>query len=144
MAELKTQVTEVDPADFIAAVEHEGKSEEGRVLDTLFRRATGMEPKMWGPTIIGYGSYHYRYDSGHEGTFSRVGFSPRTAKHSIYVMGCGDEDEEAAFAPLLAKLGKHSRGKSCLYVNKLSDIDLAVLEEMIALGWTRSFNIWPD
>lgn len=144
MAELKTKVTEVDPADFIASVEHEGKREEGRVLDMLFRRITGEAPKMWGPTIIGYGSYHYRYNSGHEGKFIRVGFSPRKAKHSLYILGCGDQSEDAAFAPLLARLGKHSRGKACLYVNKLADIDLAVLEEVIALGWKRSFEIWPD
>lgn len=144
MAELKTQVTEVDPADFIDAVGHDGKREEGRVLDAIFRRVTGEQPKMWGPTIIGYGSYQYRYDSGHGGTFSRVGFSPRKAKHSIYIMDCSDEGEAAAFAPLLARLGKYSRGKSCLYVNKLADVDLGVLEEMIELGWKRSFVAWPD
>ncbi|QYU69970.1 DUF1801 domain-containing protein [Leptolyngbya sp. 15MV] len=144
MAELKTQWTGVDPAGFLDAVEPAAKREDGLVLDAMFRRATGEEPRMWGPTIIGYGQYHYRYASGHEGDAPRSGFSPRKAKHSLYVMDCGDEGEEAAFAPLLARLGKHSRGKACLYVNKLADIDLAVLEEMIALGWKRSFERWPD
>ena len=78
------------------------------------------------------------------GDASRVGFSPRKAKHSLYIMACGDDGEEAAFAPLLARLGKHARGKACLYVNKLADIDLGVLEEMIALGWRRSLERWPD
>ena len=144
MADAVTVVTEVDPADFISQVEPDRKREEARVLDALFRKVTGQEPKMWGPSIIGYGSYHYRYASGHEGEMCRQGFSPRKAKHSLYIMRCGEESEEAAFAPLLAKLGKHSTGKACLYVNKLADIDLDVLEEMIRLGWQRSLESYPD
>ncbi|WP_370030170.1 DUF1801 domain-containing protein [Qipengyuania mesophila] len=138
MAEAKTVETPVDPADFIAAVEPERKREEAEVLDALFRKVTGQPAKMWGPSIIGYGRYHYRYESGREGDMCRQGFSPRKAKHSLYILQCGEESEEAAFAPLLGRLGKHSRGAACLYVNKLADIDLAVLEEMIALGWKRS------
>ena len=144
MAETKTKPTEASVAGFIDAVEHPGKREDGQVLDALFRRVTGVAPAMWGPTIVGYGTYHYRYASGHEGDACRVGFSPRNAKHSLYIMDCGDEDDEAAFAPLLARLGKHSRGRACLYVNKLADIDLGVLEAMIALGWRRSFERYPD
>lgn len=143
MAENKTQITSVDPAEFIAAVEPEAKRADAAVLDALFRRVTGEPAKMWGPSIVGYGEYHYRYASGHEGDMCRVGFSPRKAKHSIYVLDCGDESEEAAFAPLLARLGKHTRGKACLYVNKLADIDLGVLEEMVALGWQRSLEKFP-
>ena len=124
-------------------MEPEAKRADARVLDALFRRVTGEPAKMWGPSIVGYGSYHYRYASGHEGDCCRVGFSPRKAKHSLYVMSCGDERDEAAFAPLLERLGKHSRGKACLYVNKLADIDLAVLEEMVALGWQRSLAKYP-
>lgn len=144
MAETKTKPTQVTVADYIAAVDHPGKRADAQVLDALFRKVTGQPATMWGPSIIGYGSYHYRYDSGHEGDMCRAGFSPRSAKHSLYIMACGEESEEAAFAPLLARLGKYSRGKACLYVNKLADIDLAVLEEMIALGWKRSFDKWPD
>ena len=143
MAENKTRITEVATEDFIAAVEPEAKRADAKVLDALFRRVTGEPAKMWGPSIIGYGEYHYRYASGHEGDMCRVGFSPRKAKHSLYVLDCGDPSEEAAFAPLLARLGKHSRGKACLYVNKLADIDLAVLEEMVALGWQRSLAKYP-
>ena len=144
MAEAKTQPTDTDPRDFLAAVEPARKREEAQVLDALFRRVTGEQPKMWGPSIIGYGSYHYRYDSGREGDMCRQGFSPRKAKHSLYILRCGEDSEEQAFAPLLARLGKHSRGAACLYVNKLADIDLDVLEEMIELGWKRSFEKYPD
>jgi hypothetical protein len=144
MTEAKTQITPFDPADFIAAVELDRRREEAEVLDAMFRRVTGEAPQMWGPTIIGYGSYHYRYASGREGDMCRQGFSPRKAKLSLYIMHCGAGSDEDAFAPLLAQLGKHSRGAACLYVNKLADIDLAVLEEMIAFGWKRSFEVWPE
>lgn len=142
MAEPKTRATLADVAAFIEAVEPAAKSEDAKVLDTLFRKMTGETPRMWGPSIIGYGSYHYKYASGHEGDMCRVGFSPRKAKHSLY-LSCGSEAEEALFAPLLARLGKHSRGKGCLYVNKLADIDLGVLGEMIALSWQNSFARHP-
>ncbi|WP_369027290.1 DUF1801 domain-containing protein [Qipengyuania sp. RANM35] len=144
MAEAKTVVTRIEPADFISQVGPERKREEAQVLDQIFRDATGEKPQMWGPSIIGYGSYQYRYESGHGGTMCRQGFSPRKAKHSLYVLRCGDETEAAAFAPLLAKLGKHSMGKACLYVNKLDDIDLEVLEEMIRLAWKRSCDSFPE
>ena len=144
MAETKTKPTEVAPEDFIAAVEPAAKRTDAEVLDALFRRVTGETPRMWGPSIIGYGSYHYRYASGHEGRAPRVGFSPRKAKHSLYVLSCGDAEENARFAPLLARLGKHTRSVACLYVNKLADIDLAVLEEMAAMSWTQSFADWPE
>ena len=143
MAETKTKPTEVSAADYIAAVEPAAKREDAKVLDALFCKVTGEPAMMWGPSIVGYGQYHYRYASGHEGDMCRAGFSPRKAKHSLYLM-CGSPKEEVQFAPLLARLGKHSRGKGCLYVNKLADIDLAVLEEMIALGWQNSFERWPD
>ena len=142
MAEMKTKPTEITVADYIAAVEPATKREDAKVLDALFRKVTGEPATMWGPSIVGYGQYHYRYASGHEGDMCRAGFSPRKAKHSLYLM-CGSPKEEAQFAPLLARLGKHSRGKGCLYVNKLADIDLGVLEEMIALGWKTSFENWP-
>jgi hypothetical protein len=141
MAEAKTKPTQVSVDDYIAAVEPAGKREDAAVLDALFRKVTGMVPQMWGPTIVGYGQYHYRYDSGHEGDMCRAGFSPRKAKHSLYLLGCGGTDE--AMEALLSRLGKHSRGVGCLYVNKLADIDLAVLEEMIALSWQNSFENYP-
>jgi hypothetical protein len=142
MAETKTKPTEVSVEEYIGHVESAAKREDAVVLDALFRKVTGMVPEMWGPSIIGYGQYHYRYETGHEGDMCRAGFSPRKAKHSLYLLGCGGKDE--AMEALLARLGKHSRGAGCLYVNKLADIDLAVLEEMIALSWQNSLERYPD
>ena len=144
MAETKTKPTEITAESFIDTVDHPGKREDAKVLDALFRKVTGEAPRMWGPTIVGYGQYHYRYDSGHEGDICRVGFSPRKARHSLYVSCSCDGEEDPAFTALLERMGKHSRGNGgCLYVNKLADIDLGVLEQMIAMGWQRSFENWP-
>ena len=123
----KTQITATDPVDFIAAVEHSTRRADAEALDRLFRQVTGFRPRMWGPTIIGYGQYRYRYDSGREGDFLATGFSPRKTNLSIYILpGYGD------FGPILDRLGKHKTGKSCLYVKNLEDIDLEVLRELIA------------
>ena len=144
MAETKTKPTEITAESFIDTVDHPGKREDAKVLDALFRKVTGEAPRMWGPTIVGYGQYHYRYDSGHEGDICRVGFSPRKARHSLYVSCSCNGEEDPAFSALLERMGKHSRGNGgCLYVNKLADIDLGVLEQMIAMGWKRSFENWP-
>ena len=144
MAETKTKPTEITAESFIDTVDHPGKREDAKVLDALFRKVTGEAPRMWGPTIVGYGQYHYRYDSGHEGDICRVGFSPRKARHSLYVSCSCNGEEDPAFTALLARMGKHSRGNGgCLYVNKLADIDLGVLERMIAMSWKRSFENWP-
>ncbi|MEX0283634.1 MAG: DUF1801 domain-containing protein, partial [Paracoccaceae bacterium] len=99
------------------------------VLDQLFREVTGFQPRMWGDSIVGYGRYHYKYASGREGDFLATGFSPRKARHSIYIMP-GYRD----YGPILSRLGKHKTGVSCLYVNKLADIDLDVLAELIRAG----------
>lgn len=108
------------------------------MLDALFRKATGFEPVMWGPSIVGYGRYHYRYKTGREGEFLATGFSPRKAAHSIYIMpGYAD------FSDLLSRLGKHKLGKSCLYVNKLADIDLDILAELIRAGLENLDRLWP-
>ncbi|WP_086609141.1 DUF1801 domain-containing protein [Erythrobacter donghaensis] len=145
MAEAKTTITDVAVEDFLASVVPPAKAEEGRVLDALFRKVTGKVPRMWGPTIIGYGEYRTTYDSGREVHWMRSGFSPRKAKHSLYFMGgyC-DADTGTAREAKLARLGKYSRGASCLYVNKLADIDLAVLEEIIAEDWAAMQKIYPD
>ena len=136
MAELKTKPTEVTVEAFLEGVEPASKREDGKVLDALFRKVTGVEPKMWGPSIVGYGQYHYKYASGHEGDMCKVGFSPRKAKHSLYLLGCLTTPEgQARRSEMLSRFGKHSIGVGCLYVNKLADIDLAVLEELIRAGW---------
>lgn len=129
MAENKTQVTDVDPADFIASVEHPTRRADAETLLEMMRRVTGCEAKMWGPSIVGFGRYHYTYESGREGEYMLTGFSPRKANLVLYVMpGYEDKDE------ILGRLGKHRIGKSCLYVNKLADVDLDVLEEIVATG----------
>ncbi|MEO1221467.1 MAG: DUF1801 domain-containing protein [Pseudomonadota bacterium] len=145
MAEAKTIPTQVSVEDFIDAVEPASKREDAKVLDALFRKVTGHEPKMWGPTIIGYGSYHYKYESGREGDMCRSGFSPRKAKHSLYLMGryCDEATGEKVDA-MLEKMGKHKTGASCVYVNKLADIDLTVLEDIIGECWKAMNRKYPD
>lgn len=144
MAEIKTKPTEVTVADYIAAVEPPAKQADAEVLDALFRKVTGAPAKMWGPSIVGYGRYHYKYASGHQGDMCRVGFSPRKAKHSLYVVCTCDGPQGERVKDLLGRLGKHSLGNGgCLYVNKLADIDLGVLEQLVELGWKTSFENWP-
>ena len=145
MAEAKTQITKVDPKDFIAGVEPEGKREEAKVLDALFRKVTGETPQMWGPSIIGYGQYRTTYASGRDVHWMRSGFSPRKAKHSLYLMG-GYCDEVAGKRrdALLEKLGKYKTGKSCLYVNKLADVDMDVLEELLRNDWDALARKYPE
>ena len=145
MAEAKTQITDIDPADFISGVEPEGKREDAKVLDAMFQRVTGEKPAMWGPTIIGYGQYRTTYASGRDVHWMRAGFSPRKAKHSLYLMGGYCDDIAAAKRDkLLQSLGKYKTGKSCLYINKLADVDLGVLEQMIAADWETMQRIYPD
>ncbi len=126
MAETKTKPTTISVADFIDAIPDVTRRADGKIICDLMARITGEEPQMWGPSIVGFGSYHYRYDSGHEGTACRLGFSPRKAQQVLYIL-TGEEGEEEK----LARLGKHKTGKACLYVNKLADVDIAVLEELI-------------
>jgi hypothetical protein len=130
MAENKTQATNASVDAFLAAVEPEQRRADGRILLDMMTRITGEPPVLWGPSIIGFGTEHYRYESGREGDICRIGFSPRKAQLVLYLAVSLPEREA-----LLAKLGKHSNGKSCLYVTKLADVDTAVLEELIARSW---------
>lgn len=125
----KTVAGDASVEDFLRTVEPEKKRSDSQALDALFRRVTGWQPVMWGPAIIGYGSYHYRYQSGREGDFLATGFAPRKANLSIYIMP-GYQD----YSAILSRLGKHKIGKSCLYINKLADVDMDVLEELIQTG----------
>lgn len=129
MAENKTRPTPQSVRAFLDAVEPDRKRAEAFELDALFRRITGWTPVMWGPSMIGYGAYHYKYESGREGDMLATGFSPRKAKHSLYIMP-GYED----YSAIMNRLGKHATGKSCLYINTLADIDLDVLAELIEAG----------
>lgn len=135
MAENKTKQTEQSVSKFLDAVEPDQKREDAKTVCAMMERLSGHPPKMWGPAIVGFGSYHYKYDSGREGDFLLTGFSPRKSALSLYIMdGYQDRSE------ILACLGKYKTGKSCLYVNRLADIDLAVLEELIldSLGYMRA------
>jgi hypothetical protein len=145
MSDAKTTITDQAVDAFIAAVEPPAKRADAMVLDELFRRVTGMVPKMWGPSMIGYGEYRTTYESGRNVHWMRTGFSPRKAKHSLYLMGgyC-DEVTAAHRAEALSRLGKYSTGKSCLYVNKLADIDLGVLEEILAEDWQTMLRLYPE
>lgn len=122
----KTHPTDVDPREFIASIEHPTRRADAEMLLELMGEVTGEQPYMYGPSIVGFGSYHYTYATGREGDAPAVGFSPRKAAQSLYVLGDYPRMEE-----LLAKLGKHKRAVACLYVNKLADIDLAVLREVV-------------
>ncbi len=141
-AELKTKPTAVSAADFIAGLPDARRREEAAVIDAMHRRVTRLEPKLWGPSIIGYGSYSYKYDSGREGTMCRAGFSPRKAAMTLYLMGnyC---DRQAEVDVLFARLGKHKTGKSCLYISKLGDVDMAVLERLVAISWQVMNERYP-
>lgn len=129
MTKAKTQPTDTSPADFIAGIQHPTRRSDAETLDLIFREVTGWKPQMWGPSIIGYGAYHYVYDSGREGHFLATGFSPRKSRQVIYIL-----PGYSNFGPTLARLGKWKTGKSCLYINKLADVDLDVLRELIRAG----------
>jgi hypothetical protein len=140
----KTTATDADVAQYIAALEPDRRREDAETLLELYQRVTGEPPKMWGPAMIGFGEYRYTYDSGRSGTSMRSGFAPRKGKHSIYLM-CGDLDADAAaaHAALLGQLGKHKMEKSCLYVNRLDQIDMAVLEQIIAANFAEMNRRYP-
>lgn len=127
MAQLKTQPTDRSVEAFINTIADDKKRQDAAAILALMQEVTGEAPTMWGDSIVGFGSYHYRYASGREGDWFTVGFSPRKRNLTLYIMA-GFEDYEA----LLEKLGKHKTGKACLYINKLEDIDLATLRELIA------------
>jgi hypothetical protein len=138
MAESKTKVTEISATKFIAAIENETRRKEARALLLLFKKATGWKPRMWGPTIIGFGAYHYTYESGRSGSICAVGFSPRKANLVIYAADFPGKEA------LLQKLGKHKGGiKQCLYISKLENVDAAVLEKIIKGGVTAIKKRWP-
>lgn len=138
MAQNKTRATDLSVQAFLEATENPKRREDAFALDALFRRITGYQPKMWGPSMVGYGSYHYIYESGREGDFLATGFAPRKANLSIYIMP-GYQD----YSSILARLGKHKTGKSCLYLNNLSNVDLSVLEELILTGLADLGAKWP-
>lgn len=144
MAEAKTRPVKAEIEDFLATVEPPSKQADARVLVDLFERVTGERPTVWSGGIIGFGDYETVYASGRAVHWMRSGFSPRKARHSLYLMGGYCDDLAAGErAALLKRLGKHSQGKSCLYINKLADVDLEVLEQMVAADWATMQRIYP-
>ena len=133
MYQLKTTKREGGVEGFLAAIEDEGKRSDARRLVELMRKVSGAEPAMWGSSIVGFGEYRYRYASGHEGACCRLGFSPRAKSLSLYLYGLAYD--ETGPAELLARLGKHERGKGCLYLKRLDDAEPAALEQLLALAW---------
>lgn len=125
MAENKTIKTGASAADFIAAVENKRRREDGFALLEMMREITGLEPEMWGPSIVGFGDCHYKYESGREGDMFLIGFSPRKRSLSLYITGDFAERDN-----LLERLGKHRQSVSCLYINKLADVDMDILREL--------------
>lgn len=132
----KTRVTDQNVDDFLQTVEERRRDEAYKIIE-MMQRVSGEEPKMWGPSMIGFGKYHYISKSKIEADWFKIGFSPRKAKLSFYVSCDADE-----FADDLAELGKHTRGKGCIYANKLDDIDMKVLEKMTRYAWknTKDFD----
>lgn len=132
MSEIKTKVTNADVNDFIDAVADERKRADGFVLLELFKKITGEPPKMWGSSIVGFGQYHYKSQrSSQEGDWMLTGFSPRKQSLTLYILHGLENQTE-----ILSKLGKHKTGKGCLYINKLADVDMKVLENLIRENYT--------
>lgn len=138
-----TTMTGGDVGAHIAAIEDETKRADSAVLMDLMARVTGEEPRMWG-SIVGFGRYHYRYETGHEGETCITGFAPRKSAISIYLHGAHFPDVVAKRDAFLASLGRHSMGKGCLYVKKLEHVDLTVLEDLVRLSVDTIRKHYPD
>ena len=133
MAELKTKLNDASVEDFLNKVEDEQKRKDSFEIIEMMKQVTKEEPKMWGPAIIGFGSYHYKYESGREGDMPIIAFSPRKQNLTLYV-GLGDNSEN----PLLEKLGKFTTGKGCLYIKRLADVDRKALQELIKNSFKKA------
>jgi hypothetical protein len=139
MSEVKTKVNDASVAKYLDSIPDEGQRSDSRVLLDLMQNATKAEPKMWGDSIVGFGSYHYVGKSGREGDWFVAGFSPRKQNLTLYMLG-GWENE----AELLAKLGKHSLGKGCLYIKRLDDVNGPALKKLIGAALKRARQIAKD
>ena len=139
MAKNKTTETNRSVTAFVSKVDNETKRDDCFRLIKMYEEITGFEPKMWGPSIIGFGSYHYKYESGHEGDAPLAAFSPRKDSIVIYVVPEFQQREQ-----LLLKLGKHKSSKSCVYVKKLADIDLKILEKIVRNAMAYARKLYPS
>ena len=133
----KTRPTSQSVTAFINGVKHETRRKDAKTLLAMMKKVTGEKAKMWGPSMIGFGEYHYKYESGREGDMLAVGFSPRGANMALYVLGSLGEDE-----PLLKKLGPYKNGKSCLYITSLDKVDLGVLEKIVVKSYKATKAKW--
>lgn len=133
MNQNKTTMNDGDVQAFLNSVEDENTRKDAQIILQMMEEETKLSPKMWGKNMIGFGSYHYKYKSGREGDYFRIGFSPRKQKFSIYLMDGMVSNE--AYTREFEKLGKHTKGKSCLYIKKLEQIDQKVLREIIAISF---------
>lgn len=133
MAEMKTIQTEASVEDFLNLTEDDQKREDCFEIVKMMKQVTKKEPKMWGPSIVGFGSYHYKYESGREGDAPQIGFSPRKQNITLYILSGSDHEN-----PLLQKLGKHSTSKVCLYIKRLADVDKKVLLELIKESFAKA------
>jgi Domain of unknown function (DU1801) len=132
MAELKTKQTDESVQKFLNDISDPVKRKDSKTVAAMMSEISGNKPKMWGPSIVGFGSYHYKYATGQEGDWPLICFSPRKQNLTLYVLSGSDEENE-----LLKKLGKHTTGKSCLYIKQLSDVDLPTLKNLIRKCVTR-------
>jgi hypothetical protein len=139
MAENKTKPNDRDVHAFIAGIEQETRRADAQVLLDMMTRVTGFEPVMWGDNMVGFGRYHYKYESGRQGDYFITGFSPRKAAMSVYIMPGFKQ-----YGDLLSRLGKHRHSVSCLYINRLNAVDLSVLEEIVADSVKRMKEIYPQ
>ncbi len=139
MIENKTKPTKADIQKFLASIEHKTRQKDANTMLDLMDRIIDLEPRMWGDSIIGYGQYHYKYDSGHSGNSFITGFSPRKTSLTIYIMPGFKQYEKQ-----LEKLGKHKHSVSCLYITKLENIDQKILEDIITDSVERMKKIYPD
>lgn len=137
MYKLKTQITEVKVKDFLNNITDAQKRDDSMVIVDLMSTLSKEEPKMWGPSIVGFGKYHYKYESGHEGDMCILGFSPRKAALVIYFTGGFTQK----YPELLAKLGKYKASKGCLYIKRLTDIDVDVLKQMLQKSIDDTQNV---
>ncbi|HXJ88058.1 MAG TPA: DUF1801 domain-containing protein [Candidatus Binatia bacterium] len=133
MAENKTKATAASVAAYIDALTDPARRSDAKTLVQLMQRASGEKPKMWGPSIVGFGSYHYKYESGREGDMPLIGFAPRKAANVLYNTLCADGAET-----LMPRLGKYTTGKGCLYIKKLADVNTTVLETLIRKAVTHN------
>lgn len=138
MAENKTKATEMSVQSYLSSIEDESRRRDCEVLTKLMSKVTKQEPKMWGTSIVGFGSYHYKYESGREGDAPVAGYSSRKGDITLYLAA-----DSPAYGQLLAKLGKHKTGKGCLYIRKLSDVDMQTLESLIAEGYAQRLRNHP-